>query len=397
MYIATCLEVNLIASIVLLLVYFRCRVHAHDVAFSDMRFFRQLLLGNIMMLVLDTVMLLCAGRTSAAARLLCPATVFLYYIVYALFCSLWMLYWDAKLSAGAHRSRKVLFLPVLLAFLLVIFNLFLPLIYRIDEGDNYVSGPYHGLTVILNFFYLLYPTLCVLFRSMHHKEDWMQRKLIYNLLFFDAVMLLCVVLQYRMPGFNFLWTGSAVALFVFFTGLQNEQIDTDPLTGLYNRHRLMRYINACLLHKEDGKTPYIIMADMDDFKAINDGFGHTVGDDALREAARILHENSAYADFVARYGGDEFVIVTRLENDVEAQGMLRRIYEAFKRFNDAGEAPYRLRISLGASAWSAAQYKNAEEFLKKADAQMYAQKAARKRRAAGTSAEGRADKTVDKR
>jgi diguanylate cyclase (GGDEF)-like protein len=84
----------------------------------------------------------------------------------------------------------------------------------------------------------------------------------------------------------------------------------DPLTGLYNR----RYFNA-LLQYELGRSERhhhefsILMLDLDDFKDVNDSYGHPVGDEALREVARILQEHTRKGDLSARLGGDEFAVI----------------------------------------------------------------------------------------
>ena len=86
---------------------------------------------------------------------------------------------------------------------------------------------------------------------------------------------------------------------------------TDALTGLFNR----RYIDIVLeqhfsLFQRIGQRFGVTQVDIDDFKQINDSFGHATGDEALRFVATTLSDGTRKMDLLARYGGDEFVIVS---------------------------------------------------------------------------------------
>lgn len=90
--------------------------------------------------------------------------------------------------------------------------------------------------------------------------------------------------------------------------------ETDPLTGLANRTRLMRVLDGPGdLHRPDsqGRVVGVLHVDLDNFKEINDRMGHAAGDALLRHAAQVMLHTAGPTDLVARIGGDEFVIVTR--------------------------------------------------------------------------------------
>jgi diguanylate cyclase (GGDEF)-like protein len=89
-----------------------------------------------------------------------------------------------------------------------------------------------------------------------------------------------------------------------------EQSLRDPLTGLYNR----RYLNETLEHeieraRRDNRPLSVIISDLDDFKKINDGYGHQAGDMYLKEIAELMKKSARDSDFVCRYGGEEFLLV----------------------------------------------------------------------------------------
>lgn len=90
----------------------------------------------------------------------------------------------------------------------------------------------------------------------------------------------------------------------------NEQVTTDPLTGLYNRRYLQDFLRKEFDRARRGTTPVAaIMLDIDHFKRINDDFGHAAGDIVLKETALLLEQHIRGSDMVCRYGGEEFLLI----------------------------------------------------------------------------------------
>jgi diguanylate cyclase (GGDEF)-like protein len=157
----------------------------------------------------------------------------------------------------------------------------------------------------------------------------------------------------------------------------------DPLTGLYNRRGFLNEVNR-LVKMVDGiqqRMPTnssnlfenlgLIFVDLDDFKKINDNFGHKVGDMVLKKIAETLEKSLRKFDIVGRWGGDEFVILTlgvgrpivlsiaqRLKNKVESLVFK----EKKKKFN--------LTASFGATVFSSKDFK-IEDYINKTDKAMY--------------------------
>lgn len=97
--------------------------------------------------------------------------------------------------------------------------------------------------------------------------------------------------------------------YIYSLDAATKKAETDPLTGLYNRDAFERRVSAFLQHAEaEEKTQAFLMVDIDNFKMINDTYGHLVGDLVIKECARILKKIFRSADEVVRMGGDEFSI-----------------------------------------------------------------------------------------
>ena len=105
----------------------------------------------------------------------------------------------------------------------------------------------------------------------------------------------------------------------------------DALTGLFNRHHLSDIMDRELARAaRDGQPMSLLMIDIDHFKRINDSYGHQVGDDVLRETARLLLERTRDSDMLFRYGGEEFLLVLVSADAGMAKGVAEELRERFE-------------------------------------------------------------------
>ena len=154
--------------------------------------------------------------------------------------------------------------------------------------------------------------------------------------------------------------------------------NTDGLTGLYNLRYLTQQVDALCLSAE---PLALLCLDLDSFKPINDNFGHQKGDQVLCDLAEIFCGAVRDSDIVARYGGDEFLVVLRGAGADEAQAMSQRLLEAVSAY-DPGLThetlgPLRVGVSIG---WGCAPAdgRDCTALLAAADARMYREKTQRK-------------------
>jgi diguanylate cyclase (GGDEF)-like protein len=152
----------------------------------------------------------------------------------------------------------------------------------------------------------------------------------------------------------------------------------DPLTGLLNR----RYFDAALTHafaaaRRTGTPLSVVVLDLDRFSAVNNEFGHSVGDEVLRRVADVLRVQVREADIVARYGGEEFVIIAPGATRDQAVDVAERIRTAVSRTSSRPIDGHRVAIALSAGVASMlGDERDAEELFRAADSGLLAAKRA---------------------
>lgn len=151
--------------------------------------------------------------------------------------------------------------------------------------------------------------------------------------------------------------------------------ERDPLTGLANRRALDRMLDLRLrIQACEGRPFCMILADIDRFKSVNDGWGHVVGDRALTAFAELLHRQSRSEDLVARFGGEEFVILLPDASLEVAARVAERLRAATPEATPPELSPRRLSASFGVA--EAELGETASQLLRRADAALYRAKAA---------------------
>ncbi len=155
---------------------------------------------------------------------------------------------------------------------------------------------------------------------------------------------------------------------------------TDPLTGLPNaRYMALRFDEEAARARRNARPFQVVMLDLDDFKLVNDTFGHKVGDKMLREMARIIQAQLREYDFLARYAGDEFVAIVQELVEDQVQELRQRIETAVSEFSLSvrGGGQARVGISVGTAAYGI-DGETLDQLLVAADQAMYRAKSKHK-------------------
>lgn len=126
-----------------------------------------------------------------------------------------------------------------------------------------------------------------------------------------------------------------------------RKMEIDFLTGLYNKGTATEKITGWLRENPEGEA-YMIMLDLDDFKAINDTYGHAFGDVVLKESAALMEECFSKESILSRFGGDEFIVFVMGETLSEIEERVSRLMDRMKE--DITGMDWPLRCSVGITA-----------------------------------------------
>ena len=144
---------------------------------------------------------------------------------------------------------------------------------------------------------------------------------------------------------------------------------TDPLTGLYNRRYLMERFHEEIERAKRYQYPIsCVIVDIDDFKLINDSFGHLKGDQMLQQLAILMKNTNRVVDILARYGGEEFLMILPQTNLGGAEAVGERYRQLVQDLQILQNEPdLRVTVSLGASAYSTHKIGTKETLLRQAE------------------------------
>jgi diguanylate cyclase (GGDEF)-like protein len=162
----------------------------------------------------------------------------------------------------------------------------------------------------------------------------------------------------------------------------NERLEelsvTDGLTGLFNHRHFWNLLNTELSRVDQSKGNLsLILLDLDDFKRVNDKFGHSVGDNLLVTVANVLRETVRDTDIVARYGGEEFAVLLPDTDEAGVQQVAEKVrasIAAIRMYVEDTDIVLKVTVSIGVSVFRG----NRREFFNAADRALYQSKAAGK-------------------
>ena len=165
--------------------------------------------------------------------------------------------------------------------------------------------------------------------------------------------------------------------FVFLVQIvaHDKAVSIDFLTGLNNRKELIRYLSR-MFDKSSvlDNNLHMIFIDIDDFKKINDTFGHNFGDKALLSLSKCMKKSAFDKDcFLCRYAGDEFTVVIKEKTLNTVDSFIKTLLDNLEEENKFGSLPFKISLSLGVIGYSE-QYKSLDEFIAAADEAMYLEK-----------------------
>lgn len=299
-----------------------------------------------------------------------------YYVCEVLPLFLWFIY-ILRRYVDEKKFKKYFiyaFIPMIVEIVLSIVSLFTGVFYNIYEVSEGIYAYERGKLVwILISVLLFYGVMDFILIFIVKKRIGRREFLAYMLT--PLLVIIAGVIQALFYGVDSYILSVAIMTLASLIGILKEALMTDFLTTLYNRRRLVEYLEVDITRKQFrlGKKYLVgVMLDLDKFKSINDRFGHTVGDEALSEAAQILKLSFNKDDFVSRYAGDEFVAIVLTNNENKAEEIKNSIIRTETKWaNDNIDKPYKLNFSIGSFLFDLNEPFDFQGFLERIDKEMY--------------------------
>lgn len=367
-------ETDLFCILVLLILLFNsCHSHSQD---SSQRSLQKLMVSSAIFYALD---LLWYQANQGESRMMNLIVNTCYFAVNGVVFYDWFCFSETvqKSRIIAERKLRILSaLPVLLTIVIALTSGWTGWLFRIEADNTYVRGPLYALHVVMGYGYIIFASVKALIKALH-KNNYSQKQKYLALASFCVIPLLSGVVQILLPDLPIVCMGTTLGILYVYVDMQEQFISIDPLTQISNRHSLLRHLSGKINGRIAGKTLYLMIMDLDYFKKINDQHGHVEGDRALVLVAEVLQKICVKQGcFVARYGGDEFVIVAELHSEEDAKQLAAEINGTLETATAANQLPYMLHLSIGYAPYRE-EMQSIPEFIAAADERLYDVKRAR--------------------
>lgn len=303
-------------------------------------------------------------------------------IFLSIITSFWFIY--VELSQGekyitSTKARFIALAPAMFETVLIIF-LFAVFPETMIQDDGMPTTGYYVAFLAIPLIYVVASTARSFLRAFQ-KENFAVRKQYLACAIYPIIISITGVLQTIWLAAPFFCFGSTIMMLYVYIISLNDQVSIDELTRLNNRTQLKKFVvGESSKQNNDKSTRFVLMIDLNKFKQINDQYGHVEGDMALKRTADALKAacgDNVLKTFIARYGGDEFIIITKTDNEELVKELCNTIKNTVIRLNDEAGAKYELTASIGYASYTG-DITAFQAALAEADEALYKDKAARR-------------------
>lgn len=276
----------------------------------------------------------------------------------------WSLFVDYRIYCSMKRLKHkaaVSCVPLLLYVTILISDVFGGgIIFTVNAENCYARGRLGVLTYLVLFIYMADSIV-----NVHNAKKKGIVPFFFPVYCFVVPCIIGTIVQGCFYGITTGWLSVSVAAVFVYLEMQTVNSYMDVTSGLFNRQYMNDQLERAI---HSGNKFYGIMLDVDDFKAINDFYGHTVGDRAIYMVGKILSKSMFRNASAMRMGGDEFVVLLMNSSEDECKMQMKTIQKNVERFNQNRSEAFVLSVSMG-SAYFHGQ--SEEEFLAQMDESMY--------------------------
>ena len=366
--------INIYSILVVAIILVHNHKHTENKSFSS-KIYQLILHVTIWMLIMD-IFSRFDGNPDTIYPIVNNLGNFLVYLMSLVIPSTWFIYAHYQVYHDKKKSIRLLY-PLfcinLANALMVVLSQVYGWYYTIDINNVYHRGPLFWLPVSITMLIMIAAFIMIGINRKNIESTYFPA-----LLIFAIPPFLGVIFQSFIYGISLMLNCVVLSELIIFFNIQNGGLYTDYLTGIHNRKRLETYMSEKINASTETRTFSAILLDLDNFKAINDTFGHDVGDDALAVSAKLLKSCLRANDFIARFGGDEFYIILNISDPNVLDSAISRITASVNKYNQSSTKPYQLGFSMGYAVYDYQAGMKLEDFQKKVDMLMYQNKRAKK-------------------
>ena len=261
----------------------------------------------------------------------------------------WFRFIESKLDIHQYSKLRgyIHSVPLLIIIIIVSTSIFTGLVYYYDSDGDFARGPLYSILLIVPTLYILYAGYFIVKRFFATHSPT-QRKEYKYLMSFAFLPIIAGGIDMIVPHLPVMELSLLTCIILFYIAFQDKLIYVDSLTGMNNRRVSDKYLRTQLGLAAPDNPLYFFLADCDDFKIINDKFGHLEGDKALKIIASELEKLSIrYNCYVARWAGDEFVLIARKNSIPEPEDLIQLFYDNLRKRSEEEGLQYDIHISVG--------------------------------------------------
>lgn len=332
------------------------------------RYVKIMLITTIIACATDSLAFMMDGKPGMLAFVCVYMGALWMFISNLIIGAVWLVLVLEHIAGNVSKLHRIIINALnIFALLVLMFNIFYPLVFEVND-NSYSRGPLFFIYVVIELIYIA--DSIILYIKIRFGSGLFK---FFNVLLFVGPVIIGTVIQLSTYGLSTISPCIAVAIAGIICGLQNEYAYKDPLTGSYNRYYL-ETIRKEFAGKNSGYLA-AMMLDMNQFKLINDNFGHNAGDEALSVVANICKEAVQPSGIVIRYAGDEFILILDTQDEAFVKDCMKSIEDKFAEFNELNENQYKLSAAIGYGMLDF-KSKSIDDLLNKIDKEMYDAKAA---------------------
>lgn len=369
------IDINILAFGVLIILLVSL-LRNSDTHLVHVRLFLAMLILNVFMLLIDSSAWLVDGKVGGMAYTLNVLINAIYYFTSPIVGLIWLFYVDFYIFEDLERlykRSKLYILPVVINTIFCIMSLFNGFYFYIDEYNLYHRGVGFMMSPGISYAIIIYTWIL-----SYKNRKMVDLRALIGLQTFIIPILIGAIIQNVFFGLSLTWSTMTLSMLIVFISIEMRKIYRDYLTGAHSRRQMDEYIKYRIRLAKRSRGFAISMIDMDDFKEINDSYGHHIGDQALVKLVEIIRKSVRSKDFVARFAGDEFIIVFDFDDENLLTDVFERIERNVESFNMSQPDFYQLKFSVGTEIIRGSEDVDFDDLFKIIDQKMYAKKAEKK-------------------